>query len=635
MNKITKLMCGVAPAAIMLAASLPTQTHAADLAMPAATREAGDFQGFYIGAHRGYGSAEYEGVWDSGSAPVTMDNAGYLLGIYAGYNWEIRPDIYAGLEGDITVAPWDATKSNDGTYAIVGHLTGIASLRGRLGYAFDRTLIYATGGVAFASSNAAGGDTIQHNRRAEMVVGPVAGAGVEWLVTPNLAIRGEGLYYWFDQHDSAPGKAGEFAGIQDVWMFRAGASWYFGNATDDAEFAQAVMGDAFSGFYVGAHTGYGGAEYSGRTDVSGGQGISFDNPGFLIGAHAGYNWRPTDHLVAGVEGDITVAPWDMAAYNEGNGSSYFVSGHLTGIASLRGRLGYAFDRSLIYATGGVAFASSNASGGATLEFNKRAEMVVGPVAGVGFEWLATPHIGLRAEGLYYWFDQTQGGNQGTGNGGIQNTWLARAGASYYFDPVTGNDAEPFVADFGGFYVGGHTGYGSAEYSGQVTSPASPSEMARPDFGGYLIGAHAGYNWQFTSRAIAGLEWDMSLAPWDGAEAADHDSVFVSGHLTGVASLRGRLGYALDRTLIYATGGIAFASSNASGGHTLQYNRKAELEIGPVAGAGFEWMATQNVSLRAEGLYYWFDQKQSGNGGSGFAGISNTWAARVGASWYFN
>lgn len=635
-RNIKKLMCGVAPVALMFAASLAAPVRAADLPVapvaPAVETPAG-FEGFYIGGHRGYGSAEYSGHM-GGDTRVSFDNAGYLLGLHAGYNWLISPNFYAGVEGDITVAPRDAAMANPthDTEFVGGHLTGIASLRGRLGYGFDRTLIYATGGIAFASSNASGGHTLQHNKRQEIVVGPVAGAGVEWLLTPNLALRGEGLYYWFDQTQRGNGGSGQ-GGINNAWMLRGGASWYLNRPTDDAAFTPVMMSEAFSGFYIGAHTGYGSAEYSGH--MGGDTRVSFDNAGYLVGAHAGYNWRYVSNTVIGVEGDITVAPWDAAMANPNHDTEY-VGGHLTGIASLRGRLGYAFDRSLIYATGGVAFASSNAAGGHTLQFNKHAEIVVGPVAGAGFEWLVTPSVGLRAEGLYYWFDQKQGGNGGSGNGGIQNTWMARAGASYYFDAASDAGNEPILADFRGFYFGGHAGYGSAEYEGVTTDVANPHKFG-PDPGGYLIGAHVGYNWQTANNILFGGEWDMTLAPWDAAAAdlPDDSTNFVSGHLTGIASLRGRLGYAFDRSLIFATGGIAFASSHGAGGYTLQHNKKAEIEIGPVAGAGYEWMATQNVSLRAEGLYYWFDQKQGGNGGTGYGGIQNTWMARVGASWYYN
>ena len=87
----------------------------------------------------------------------------------------------------------------------------------------DRSLLYATGGVAFARSNAGGGQTINHNARNQIVAGPVAGAGIEWLVSPNVALRAEGLYYWFNQNDTPEGQSG-VGGIKSAWAVRAGAS---------------------------------------------------------------------------------------------------------------------------------------------------------------------------------------------------------------------------------------------------------------------------------------------------------------------------------------------------------------------------------------------------------------------------
>ena len=139
--------------------------------------------------------------------------------------------------------------------------------------------------------------------------------------------------------------------------------------------------------------------------------LSVSNEGYLVGAQAGYNWKTASNLVLGIEGDITVAPWNVSEADSA-GDSEFVAGHLSGIASLRARLGYQIDRTLIYATGGVAFASSNASGGDTLEYNRKAEIVTGAVAGAGLEWMVSERSAVRAEGLYYWFDQEQGGNQG-------------------------------------------------------------------------------------------------------------------------------------------------------------------------------------------------------------------------------
>ena len=88
----------------------------------------------------------------------------------------------------------------------------LASLRGRAGVAVNdnRTLLYATGGVAWADVDYA----------ARSVTGPlgtgfsnthtgwVAGAGIEHMLTPNLTARIEYLYYGFDSATAPAGALG-------------------------------------------------------------------------------------------------------------------------------------------------------------------------------------------------------------------------------------------------------------------------------------------------------------------------------------------------------------------------------------------------------------------------------------------
>jgi outer membrane immunogenic protein len=83
-----------------------------------------------------------------------------------------------------------------------GHLNGLASIRGRLGWAFDRTLIYATGGVAFAPRAADAGTSLLGSStgcvcyQTKTVTGGVVGGGIEWKYNPNLSFRLEGLHHY-------------------------------------------------------------------------------------------------------------------------------------------------------------------------------------------------------------------------------------------------------------------------------------------------------------------------------------------------------------------------------------------------------------------------------------------------------
>jgi outer membrane immunogenic protein len=69
----------------------------------------------------------------------------------------------------------------------------------------------------------------------------------------------------------------------------------------------------------------------------------------------------------------------------------------------------------------------------------------------------------------------------------------------------------------------------------------------------------------------------------------------------LGSLRGRLGYAVGKTLVYATGGVAFLDSEDAD----------ETQTGWVAGAGIEHKIRDNISLGLEGLYYSFEDDYDG------------------------
>ena len=109
----------------------------------------------------------------------------------------------------------------------------------------------------------------------------------------------------------------------------------------------------WSGFYVGAHAGYGWGDSNFDAAAAG---TSFDANGWLFGALAGVNYQ-VGQTVFGVETDI-------------NWSDFGGSGVCGGLAcqtevpwfgTLRGRLGYAADRFMPYITGGLAYGKVEAS----------------------------------------------------------------------------------------------------------------------------------------------------------------------------------------------------------------------------------------------------------------------------------
>jgi outer membrane immunogenic protein len=158
--------------------------------------------GGYIGIQGGGLWANVKVDDDFGFGERISDNLnGGLFGGYAGYNWQSGAWVF-GAEGDIN---WTG---NNKTFGVVDRFgvnrdvdfgtDYLASLRARVGYAFGRTLIFATGGVAFTqvSADATIFDNVNLNA-SKSFTGWTIGAGGEYAFTDNWIGRLEYRYYDF------------------------------------------------------------------------------------------------------------------------------------------------------------------------------------------------------------------------------------------------------------------------------------------------------------------------------------------------------------------------------------------------------------------------------------------------------
>jgi outer membrane immunogenic protein len=138
----------------------------------------------------------------------------------------------------------------------------------------------------------------------------------------------------------------------------------------------------WTGFYIGGLAGYEWANID--TDIPG----DFDTDNFLGGVFTGYNFDVGNGLVLGVEGDVT--------YHDQNGSDGGVEFGTDWNGTLRGRIGYAMNRFMIYGTGGLAVANAEASDATSSEDNT----AVGWTAGAGVETAFTNNVFGRIEYRY-------------------------------------------------------------------------------------------------------------------------------------------------------------------------------------------------------------------------------------------
>lgn len=159
------------------------------------------------------------------------------------------------------------------------------------------------------------------------------------------------------------------------------------------------------------------------------------------------------------------------------------------------------------------------------------------------------------------------------------------GAPYTPPPDVAYSPEPAFS-WTGFYAGGLVGYGWGE---------AETDNGDADADGFLGGLFAGYNYQFHNGVVIGLEADGTYGDQSGSTGGIADTS-VENDWNG--TFRGRLGYGIDRFMIYGTGGLAVGKVEASEGGVSDSNTA----VGWTAGAGIETAITENIIGRVEYRY---------------------------------
>lgn len=140
------------------------------------------WSGPYAGVSLGYG---FGGETEDETFATTVDTDGFLLGAFAGYNYQVG-NIVAGAEADIGYS-WA-----EGTDLGLTSESGVeGSLRARLGYVVSpNILLYATAGGAAKDLEVSGGGVSDSNT----MIGWTAGAGADMMVTEQIFGRVEYRY---------------------------------------------------------------------------------------------------------------------------------------------------------------------------------------------------------------------------------------------------------------------------------------------------------------------------------------------------------------------------------------------------------------------------------------------------------
>ena len=197
----------------------------------------------------------------------------------------------------------------------------------------------------------------------------------------------------------------------------------------------------------------------------------------------------------------------------------------------------------------------------------------------------------------------------------------------------------------GCYVGAQIGYGWATANHSFDNGA-PSDTSKPN--GVVGGGLVGCNYQINTFVV-GIEGDIEASDIMGGEFANLTGGTSAGssHMKWDGSVRGRLGYAMDRSLFYVTGGWAFARFDLGGGPGSALFAGGGLPTccgysanmnGWTLGGGWEYAFTNNLSGRIEYRYTDYGTA-SGTLGPLYPTVTmpvnvKTNVVRVGVSWKF-
>lgn len=217
---------------------LPDASLAADLPLKAAAKTLYDWTGFYVGGHFGYGAASF----GAGTNPLPLQGAllphsatGFSGGYQLGYNRQFANRIVLGVEADATfTGPLD-TPAHERSPARFNSTTDyLGTVRGRIGYAFDRFMPFVTGGFAWGHTHINVNDAdgvselfpVGHYQ-----AGWTAGLGLEFAVSGNWTAKAEYEYVDLSRrtYDLSGFGLGSVNVDPRIHLFKLGLNYQFGD----------------------------------------------------------------------------------------------------------------------------------------------------------------------------------------------------------------------------------------------------------------------------------------------------------------------------------------------------------------------------------------------------------------------
>jgi opacity protein-like surface antigen len=406
----------------------------------------------------------------------------------------------------------------------------------------------------------------------------------------------------------------------------------------------------WTGFYIGAHGEFSWSSTNGSAvDLATGNLASPVNgnlPKWHGGMQLGFDYMTSSRLLLGVAADVTSGGTRPATTADPSGTA---ANQTTVFDSetVRGRIGYAFDNVLLYGTAGWAWSNNqyvrtqltgtlnNATAGSDEAVNK---YLSGWIAGAGISVAFAQNWNVFSEYRYTSFGSTTLALPLSELSTTSTTKISaiELGVNYKFNAGVPAGSTFAAADAGlpaatiapyckalparspynwtGFYFGADGGYGEQRSTGTLTTAAG-AVLTPYDYSvtGPFAGSFVGWNYQL-NRLVLGVEGDwqwssltgnsQGLAPLGATGAVPAGPFTVSTTTKDYGSIRGRLGVAFDRFLIFGTGGWAVGNPSTAFSLTgaAPFVATSGKSNGWNAGGGVEYAITDTILGRIEYRY---------------------------------
>ena len=208
-----------------------------------------NWSGFYIGGNLGAGWNSTGSITDSstfGSTFGTTTNTSFLGGGQVGVNYEFWGGVVIGAEAMFDWVPNTSNTINVTGGGLAAGSTAQATINnrwlttatGKLGYAWDRVLLYGKGGGAWVGASnpsiTVNGAPASFASNSSNNSGWTAGLGVEWAFAGNWSARAEWDYVRLQDQSFTVAGTGPFGGDvinvnnRSINMFTAGLNYKFG-----------------------------------------------------------------------------------------------------------------------------------------------------------------------------------------------------------------------------------------------------------------------------------------------------------------------------------------------------------------------------------------------------------------------